>query len=259
MSKADSKLDNRKIRIPPEFGGLVQEHYNRYLVDSSLSDFDVLLLSVYSVEYLQRAAGAGYEDTKSTFVALGRKEDNFRKSLYLARAKHLATDGTTLHFTALGLETLRMKLGQVGKSPVYVVKSGQPFSGIRLFEEFLSNEAKASELMLCDPYVSHVTLFPLAVLAGKIGHVKLLTSNIFEPDKFHDYEARLTREAGMTVETRISKKIHDRYLLSGEACWSIGGSIKDIGNKDTILRDISEVSASMRSLFSERWNESQPA
>ena len=65
------------------------------------------------------------------------------------------------------------------------------------------------------------------------------------------------REYGIKVEIRINKKIHDRFIIAGNKCWHIGTSIKDLGNKDTIIKDLSEVCDSLRYLFEERWNEDE--
>jgi hypothetical protein len=257
LSKAISKAPSSKLVIPEEVGGVIQSHYNRYLVNPSLSDLDVLLLSTYMVEFSQKGAGAEYDDVKSMFVTLSRREDNFRKVMHIARPRYLDSEGTKLYFRAEGLELLRKKLGQVGKSPVYVIKSGQQFTGIKLLEQFLTNEIKGDELLVCDPYVSHVTLFPFTAISGRVKIMKILTSNITEPEKFVNYAAKMTREMGIQVQTKISKKIHDRYLISNETCWAIGTSIKDVGNKDTTIRDISDVLTSMLDLFQERWAESE--
>jgi hypothetical protein len=56
---------------------------------------------------------------------------------------------------------------------------------------------------------------------------------------------------------KTNKKIHDRYLISGDRCWSFGTSIKDLGNKDSIIREISEIVYTLRGVFDERWNEAQ--
>jgi hypothetical protein len=51
----------------------------------------------------------------------------------------------------------------------------------------------------------------------------------------------MENETGISVEVKVSGKIHDRYLISGDKCWSFGASLKDLGNKDTVIREISEV------------------
>jgi hypothetical protein len=60
-------------------------------------------------------------------------------------------------------------------------------------------------------------------------------------------------------EIKINKKIHDRFIICGDMCWSIGSSIKDLGNKDTIVREINEVAFSLRHLFLQRWDEGEPS
>jgi len=65
----------------------------------------------------------------------------------------------------------------------------------------------------------------------------------------------MVRELNITIEVKVNQKIHDRFIISGKQCWSIGSSIKDLGNKDTTIREISEVVTSMKALFFERWTE----
>lgn len=59
----------------------------------------------------------------------------------------------------------------------------------------------------------------------------------------------------ISIEIKINQKLHDRYLICGEKCWHFGTSIKDLGNKDTIIKEISEVYQSMKELFEVRWEE----
>ncbi len=246
------------LTIPPEISGLIHEYYDRLLADESLADLDVILLSLYLIESKNKKAGVKYEDSKNLFVLLGRKEENFKANIYLAKKKNfIEAKDTILNFTINGLKRIRTLLGQVGKTPVYVIKSGQSFSAIVLFEKFLSTEIDAEELLLCDPHISASTLFPFATLTGKVKTIKVLTSNIYDNSKFEGYRDKMQRETGINIDIRVSRKIHDRYLISKERCWTIGSSIKDLGNKDTTIREISEVANSMRELFIERWNEAK--
>jgi hypothetical protein len=66
----------------------------------------------------------------------------------------------------------------------------------------------------------------------------------------------MQKETGIVIEVKVNNKIHDRYLITGDKCWSFGASIKDLGNKDTTIREISEVTESMEEMFLERWKES---
>jgi len=242
--------------IPPEVSGLIHKYHDRLLADDSLSDLDVVLLSLYLIESKNKKAGAEYEAVKDVFVQLGRKKNNFKVMIF--RAKHngfIETEDTKLNFRIKGLKRIREVLGQLEKTPVHVIKSGQNFSAIMLFEKFLATEIDSEELLLCDPYISASTLFPLASLKGKVKAIKILTSNIDDVSKFEAYRNMMQKETGINIEVRFSKKIHDRYFISGDRCWTIGTSIKDLGNKDTTIKEISEVTNSMRELFMERWNE----
>jgi hypothetical protein len=257
LSKKVLKTNN-SLEIPRELSGLIYKHYDRLLADDSLSDLNVILLSLYLIETKNKKAGAEYDECKKLFIALGRKEENYRANIHLAKKKWLIEikDGV-LNFTSKGLKEIRTLLGQVEKSPVYVIKSGQSFSAIMLLEQFLDNEIRAEELLLCDPHISAETLFPLNKLKGKVNAVKILASNIYDGDRFKEYKKRLQKEMNINIEVRISKKIHDRYLISGDRCWSIGASMKDLGNKDTVIKEISEVTDSLKQLFMERWNEAE--
>jgi hypothetical protein len=243
--------------FPPEFSGLFHRHVDRVLVDDSLSDLDVILLSVYLIENNNKKAGVDYNECKQLFTDLGRREVNFKANIYNAKKMSLIVEKDTKLFLAIGgLKRIRKLLGQIGKSPVHVIKSGQNFSAIKLLEEFLSQEITPGELLLCDSYVASATLFPLSVLKGKTSTIRILTSKVQDEDKFKDYEVKFEKETAITVAVRVSTRIHDRYLISGDKCWSFGASIKDLGNKDTTIKEISEVTISMKDLFTERWNES---
>jgi len=67
----------------------------------------------------------------------------------------------------------------------------------------------------------------------------------------------MEREMRIIVEIKVNRRIHDRYLISGKKCWHFGASIKDLGNKDTTIKEISEVVTSMKEIFKERWQEAQ--
>jgi len=247
-----------KVTFPEEMSGLLHKYYDRILVDDSLSDKDAILLAIYLIEKQNGKAGASYGDCKRLFVCFGRKEDpNYAVNIHNARKESLIDQkDSVLYFLSGGLKRIRDLLGQVEKAPVFVIKSGQTFSARKLLEDFLAQEIKSEELLLCDSYVSSTTLFPLSILNGKVKAIKILTTNVQDSDKFRDYKARMEKEMAITIEVKVSTKIHDRYLITGDQCWAFGASIKDLGNKDTTIREISEVTASMKDLFSERWNES---
>ena len=252
------KSEKGPIEIPAELSGLFHKHHDVILADDSLSDIEVILACIYLKEDAKKRAGVEYDECKELFVALGRKEDNFRKNISLAKMNSLIRGDKTLFLLIGGLKKIRKVLGKIGKTPVFVIKSGETFSAIRLFEEFLRTQIGSEDVILCDSHISHSTLFPFVVLKGKMKSLKILTANIHDPDKFRDYMSRMIRELCIQVAVKTSNKIHDRFIISDDKCWSIGSSIKDFGNKDTTIKEISEVTASMKDLFQERWNEATP-
>lgn len=239
-----------------KISGLIHKYNDRYLADDSLSDFDVLLLSIYLIDQKHKKSGAKYNEVKNLFISLGRKEANFRVAVHNAKKQSFIEEKEKVfYFLIKGLKKIRNILGQMGKSTVYIIKSGENFTAIKLFEEFLSNEMKGKEILLCDPYVSSSTLFPFVVLKGKLKNIKILSSNVWESEKFKEYKKRFEKETNIKVDVKVNKKIHDRYIICGKKCWSIGTSIKDLGNKDTVIKELTEVSNSLNDLFLERWNE----
>ncbi|MEM2125725.1 MAG: hypothetical protein QXQ53_04940 [Candidatus Methanosuratincola sp.] len=241
----------------PNLSGLLREYYGQLLAEDSLSDLEVILLSLYIITNEKHKPEASYDEVKTKFVSLGRKVENFRANLSNAKKNNLVNvKDSSISFLPRGLKKVEMMIGKIEKLPVYIIKAGEQFTGIKRFEEFLK-ELDDGEILLVDPYVSPNTLFPFSILKGKLRVFKILTSNIYEEDKFREYKKKFEREINAILEVRINKKPHDRYLICGNKCWSIGTSIKDFGNKDTILHEMSEVKDSLQDLFDSRWNEAE--
>ncbi len=242
--------------IPKEISGLFHKHYDDIIADDTLTNLDVLLLSIHLIEYNIGISGAEYNKCKNVFKSLGRKEDDFRKYVFDAKKKSFILEKNgKLKFMSKGLKKLNQITGQFGKRPVYIFKSGENFSAIKFFEDFLINQCECEEILLCDSHVSTQTLFPFIVLKDKIKSLKILTANIYNKEKFDDYIEKMKKESAIEVRVKINKKIHDRFIIFKENCWTIGSSIKDLGNKDTIIKEINEVMKSMKDLFFQRWNE----
>lgn len=244
------------VELPEELSGLFHRYHDRVLADDSLSDLGVILVSLYLIEGKKEKTGVPYAECKQLFMGLGRKEVNYKANIHNAKKRSLIEQNESLlYLTISGLKNVRTLLGQIEKAPVHLIRSGQNFTAIKLLEEFLTQEIRSEHLLLCDPYVSSTTLFPFSVLKGKVTDIMILTTNVHDSDKFKEYKAKMEKEMGITIEVKVSTKIHDRYLVSGARCWSFGASIKDLGNKDTTIREISEVTSSVGDMFRERWKE----
>jgi len=244
--------------ILKKYSGLVNNYHDRYLVDNALTDIDVFLFTIFVIEESNKKAGVLYNNIRDVFSYLGRDEVNLRKHVYYCK-KYNLTEGDArsgvITLTINGLKKIREVLHQIEKQPVYLIKSGTNFTAIRLFEEFLQTEIKADQLLLFDSYISHLTLFPFAILNGKLKTINILTTKIHDKEKFDAYVEKMKKEMNIDVKFKINPKIHDRFVIAGNKAWSIGASIKDFGNKDTMIKEISEVYDSMKDLFQERWSE----
>lgn len=258
--KTDSKKPTKLplVELPEEATGLFHRDFDRILADDSLSDKDVILLAMYLLERQNQKAGVQYAQCKQLFVSLGRKADpNYAVNIHNGTKEGLIEKSDSLlFFLSAGLKRVQDLLGLVQKTPVYVIKSGQNFTAIKRLEEFLTQEIRSETLLLCDAYISPSTLFPFLAVAPRLKTIRLLTSQVQDSEKFHEYRNKMQKETGIEIEVKVNNKIHDRYLITGEKCWSFGASIKDLGNKDTTIREISEVTESMKQIFEERWNES---
>jgi len=251
-------MASKKIRvvIPDELSGIVQHHYDSYIADESLSDIELLLTCIHILESNNKSTGISQIECRELFTSLGRKENNFGVAIHRAKKDSLISEqNKLLFFLSRGLKKLRQLIGKIEKSPVYIIKAGQNFSAVKTFEEFLSNYLNEDEILLCDTHISPETLFPFNNLR-KLKSFKILTTEVHDSEKFNSYCSKMKKEMKITIEIKKSNKIHERFILIGDTCWSIGHSIKDLGNKDTVIKDISEVVSSMRELFEERWKES---
>lgn len=96
-------------------------------------------------------------------------------------------------------------------------------------------------LIVCDPYVSSDTLTALESVPLSVSII-LLTEKIQDRQKFMDYIRRL-RDRGWQLKVGVfdvksAEKPHDRFIVSPTRAWMIGGSIKDIGRKDTMIIEV---------------------
>lgn len=237
-------------------GNLLHKYNNSLLADDSLTDVEVLLLSLHLFEKKNKRLGT-YDEVKELFLSLGRKENNFKVAVHRAKKQgYLKEEGNIFSFLTKGLKRIG-EMVEVSKSPgFYIVKSGEHFTATKQFEIFLQSEIKNGEILLVDPYISPDTLHPFSVLKESLKSLRILTSNIYEEEKFKEYKKKFEKEIAK-IEIKKNPKIHDRWLICGGKCWSIGGSIKDLGNKDTIIKELEGVTNDLRELFDLRWNDGQ--
>ena len=104
------------------FSGLIHRYQDKFLADESMSNPDVLLLSIYIIDKKNRKSRAKDDEVKELFLSLGRKESNFRVAVTRAK-KRSWVEYKNGQFSLLigGVKKIREVLGQVEKLPVYLL------------------------------------------------------------------------------------------------------------------------------------------
>ena len=111
-SENDEKIE---LEIPQELSGFFHKHFDKVIVDSSLTNVEVLILSIYLIEYKKQESGVSYEKCKRLFDYFGRKTDSFGKAIYDAKAKsYIQERDKILYFLSDGLAKLNEITGRIG-------------------------------------------------------------------------------------------------------------------------------------------------
>lgn len=125
-----------------------------------------------------------------------------------------------------------------------LIPAGRLLRGKEELEEILKG-LKGSYAMVCDPYCSSNTLTVLESIPSDLP-LTILTVNIADERKFIDAAIILKgkgRNIMVAVVPKTSRdKPHDRFIVTDSRGWQIGASIKDIGNKDTNIHELSNLS-----------------
>ena len=241
-----------------QFEGLFRPYQDTYLVIDKLTDKDTILLSILIIDNWVAKRGAGDLDAlKKLFSYLGRIPANFWANRTLVKNQGLVDEEDGRFFVTMkGLQTLERAAGVIENTSIYIIEGGKNFTAIELFKDIIAKLPKADKLMLMDEYLSYQTLIPFIAVKGRFAVFNIITSNIYEDKKdLEAYIEKFKKETNIEVNIKISHKSHDRILIAGDKCFAIGSSIKDLGNKDTLITDISVIADSIKDLFEDRWAE----
>jgi hypothetical protein len=243
---------------------LIHEFHDRMLLDDKPSDKTALLLSLYMCSNEHKKSEIEYGSVKDLFVILGRKEENFGVNLFNAKKEGLIDEKEgkikLLSLKIAGLKAVKDLLGESVGVKTRLIESGKVYSGKRLFQEMVVSQL-GSTVQICDPYCGARILDLLSAIKQK-SKVQILTQVIEQKEAFKRELADFSKEfPEIEVEVRVfhKRKLHDRYLISGDNCWSIGSSLKDLGNKDTTVTKLEdEVRFALEEIFEKRWLEAAP-
>jgi hypothetical protein len=93
-----------------------------------------------------------------------------------------------------------------------------------------------NELLIVDTWVDH-TLWTLLTNAGANVKIRVLTENM--KGDFLLESKKFAMQTGRAVEVRQTKTYHDRFVvLDGKRAIHLGASIKDLGNKTSMISEI---------------------
>jgi hypothetical protein len=98
------------------------------------------------------------------------------------------------------------------------------------------------DVFIIDPYIDSSIFQVLGTLSPSHVSVKVLTSKA--PTDFSlEAQKFVKQHPGFTVEARKTKEFHDRFIILDQtACFLLGASIKDAGNKGFTVVPLSELS-----------------
>lgn len=244
---------------------VIHEFYDKLLLDDKPSDKTALILSLYMCSNRNKQSEITYDEVRNLFVTLGRKADNFRANLYNAKKEGLVNERTEQNVKLLSLKVAGLKatkniLGETIGVKTWLIESGKVYSGKKLFQELVMSKIQ-STAKICDPYCGTRILDLMSGIEQKC-NILLLTQTIEKKETFkrelNDF-AKEYKHLKITVRIFDSKTLHDRYIISNGHCWSIGSSLKNLGNRDTTITKLEdEVRYAIEEMFDKRWRKATP-
>ena len=243
---------------------LFHEFQGKLFIDDKLTDAKVLLISIYMCCNKNQKAEVPHAEVKALFTNLGRRESNFNVNLSNLKKRGLVDEKTEKDtcFLYLKIEGLRAIKAQIAiaTEATWLIESGKTFSAKKLFREVVLSNV-GTYLKICDPYCG-VRILDLLTEIRNSCRVFLLTQRIDKENEFKRELADFKKEfSNIDIEIRIftANKLHDRYIITDNMCWSIGASLKDLGNKDTMITKLGEeIRQAIEETFEARWKLSAP-
>ncbi len=242
-------------------------------IPSGLNNLELLLLTCY-IRLLIKGSMKypyAYGDTEDIYTYLGGTVSDIESTLFKGKQEGLLGSyvddepverrgfydnypNVPLISGNRGYEELQKILGKMSGGRSRLIVAGTKFSARMNFVEFLSELPKNEEIRLVDSYIDSFTLHPFASMKSALNKLRIITHEITENDSiFKKKVSEFVEETGIKLEMKQSDSIHDRYIIYGNEIWSLGASIKDLGNKDAIVSKVDTLTTSISDLFEIRW------
>lgn len=139
-----------------------------------------------------------------------------------------------------------------------IVPPGKPFTGAMKLKEVLRSVQGYAKII--DPYVDETTLeFLINIPKGL--PIKVLTEYTGGKEKERRFKRACqrfrTERLYLQVRKCKPKLIHDRFILTQTQGWSIGSSIKDMGKRLSMIKEISsQTKREAEKVFDQIWSKS---
>lgn len=142
-----------------------------------------------------------------------------------------------------------------------VTKPGEEFKAYAKVLEIISSAA--GYLKVVDPY-PNVTTFVALARAPEGLSVRFLTVRPRRQNRLSEFEVLVKKlmceKPEIEVRSAPPSMLHDRFILSKDGSWSLGQSIKDIGNKLSLISPLLKADAmELEKQFDTLWDMSEPA
>lgn len=236
-------------------------------IPSDLDNMQLLLLSIYIRLMLRGTYVTEYynlSEVKQVYAYLGGDYDGFNLTFIHAKSEGLVGSRYSWEQSQnaevptisgnKGYNELQEIMGRMSEGRSRLIVAGTKFSSRMNFVEFLDQLNVTHGLRVSDTYIDSMTLFPFASMNVKPKNIRVLTENLKEDvNTFKTNASEFIKETKVNLEIKKTNSIHDRYIISDDEAWSIGASIKDLGNKDTIISQTENVRESLADLFELRW------
>lgn len=139
-----------------------------------------------------------------------------------------------------------------------IIPPGKPFSASLRLKEIL--ESAKGYAKIIDPYVDETTLeFLMFIPMGiPIKVLTVYTGGKEKEKRFRKACQRFRAERHLFEIRKCGRElVHDRFVLTQAQGWSIGVSLKDIGKKLSMIKEVSpKTKREVESIFKQIWTES---
>ncbi|MHA2428446.1 MAG: hypothetical protein ACXADB_10520 [Candidatus Hermodarchaeia archaeon] len=173
-------------------------------------------------------------------LKLKQKREFLKKLAAAAQRKSVGAKLNAILRLANEISTVLTSLEVIWTPRSKLIPSGRYLKGKAEIEEIFASQVRGF-LWVCDPYTSPKTLSMIEATSKDIP-ITLLTATIHNREKFN-MDLQEMRSRGYRIDVFLLTNgprtaPHDRYIIDDRKGWSVGTSLKDIGNRDASISHI---------------------